>query len=123
MLRSGLEPVSGQGNEIVFSDALQDEKARRGIARIGNEVRPLRWDRKGLAWLQSHLFFRVLQKDTDRSGDYIKGVVDIIVIVPRHPLRGTYLQLRDAKTRAHGVISAALDVVELARILYPLPAK
>src|SRR5215467_15910010 len=40
--------------------------------------------------------------------------------MPRHFLRGTDLQLRDAKTGAHGVIGAALDLVEPTRIRYPL---
>src|SRR5262249_45304096 len=95
---------SGQGDKIVFTDALQDEKDRGCIACISNEVRPLRPDCKRLARKQSYLVFGVLQKDTDRSGHDIKSVVDVVVIVPRHLLRGADLQLRDAKTRAHSVI-------------------
>src|SRR5437879_3881346 len=64
--------------------------------------------------------FGVLQKDADRSGHHIESIVDVVVIVPRHLLRGTDLQLRDTKTRAHGVIGAALDLVASTRIRYPL---
>src|SRR5262244_2436645 len=109
---------SSQGNEIIFADALQDEKDRRGIPCIGDEVRPLGWDRKGLARRQSHLFFGVLEKDTDRSGHHIKSVVDVVVIVPRYFLRGSDLQLGDAKARAGGEIGAVLHLVQLARIFH-----
>ena len=105
----------GKGNEIVFADALQNEKHSGGVTRIGNKVRPRGRDRKGLAWRQSHVFLGVLQKDADRSGHHIESVVDVVVIVPRHLLRGTDLQLHDAKTRTHGVMSAATPLQEYFR--------
>src|SRR5215469_14275592 len=107
----------GKGNEIVFADALQNEKHSGGVTRIGNKVRPRGRDRKGLAWRQSHVFLGVLQKDADRSNQHIECVMDVGVIVPRHLLGGTDLQLGYAKARARGVNSTALDFVEGARIL------
>jgi hypothetical protein len=42
----------------------------------------------------------------------------VVVIMPRHLLRGADLQLGYAKTRARSVIGAAFDLVEPARILH-----
>src|SRR5215472_6354186 len=107
-------------NKIVFADALQDQKHGRGVARIGDEVWPPGWHSVGLAWHQSDLFLGVLQKDADRSSQYIERIMDVVVTVPRHLLGGTNLQLGDAKTRARGMNSAALDLVEGTGILHSL---
>ena len=54
-------------------------------------------DGKGLAPRQTHVFLRLLEKDSDCSLQDIERVVDIVVIMPRHLLRRAYLELGDAK--------------------------
>jgi hypothetical protein len=51
---------SGERNEVVFANALQDKEDGGGIARIGDEVWSLGRDCKRLARRQSYLVFGVL---------------------------------------------------------------
>src|SRR5882757_911547 len=103
--------ASSEWHEIVLADSLQHEKYRGRVACIGDEVRALRGDRKSLTPRQTHLFLRLLEKDSDCSLQDIERVVDIVVIMPRHFLRRAYLELGDAKARTRGVIGSTLDHV------------
>src|SRR6266508_522695 len=111
---------SSQGYKIVFADALQDEKHRRRVAAIGNEVRALGRHRIGLSRRQPHFFLWILQENSNRSRDDIERVVHVSVIMPRHLLRGADLKLGDAKSRPHRVIGTALNLVQPARIGHSL---
>jgi hypothetical protein len=103
--------ASSERHEIVLADSLQHEKYRGRVACIGDEVRALWGDGKSLAPRQTHLFLRLLEKDSDCSLQDIERVVGIVVIMPRHLLRRAYLQLGDAKARPRGVIGSTLDLV------------
>src|SRR5438045_1170097 len=80
-------------------------------------MRALGWHGKGLPACQPHLFFRLLEKNAQRSLHHVERVVDIAVIVPRHLLAWAYLQLGDAKAWAGSVLRAALDFVKCAGVL------
>ena len=56
----------GERNEVVFANALEDEKHGGYIARIGDKVRPFRRHCKRLARPQSNIFLGVLEKNADR---------------------------------------------------------
>src|SRR5262249_27002350 len=104
-------------NEVVLADALEHEEARRAFAGVGDEVRPARWHRKGLARLQRHVLLRLLHEDADRSLQHVERVLHIVVVVPGHLLRLRDLQLADAESRPLRMQRPALDLVELARVL------
>ena len=55
----------GQRDEVVLTDTLQDQKHRRRITSVGDEVRALRRDGISLSCRQSHLFLRTLEKDAN----------------------------------------------------------
>jgi hypothetical protein len=103
--------ASSERHEIVLADSLKHEKYRGRFACIGDEVGALRGDGKSLAPRQTHLFLRLLEKDSDYSLQDVERVVDIVVIMPRHLLRRAYLELGDAKARTRGVIGSTLDLV------------
>jgi hypothetical protein len=103
--------ASSERYEIVLADSLQHEKYRGRFACIGDEVGALRGDGKSLAPRQTHLFLRLLEKDSDYSLQDVERVVDIVVIMPGHLLRRAYLELGDAKARTRGVIGSTLDLV------------
>src|SRR5262245_45057534 len=103
--------ASSERHEIVLADALQHEKYRRRVTCIGDEVRALRGNGKSLASRQTHLFLRLLEKDSDCSFHDIERIVDIVVIMPRHLLSRAYLELADAKARARSVIGSTLYLV------------
>src|SRR5712691_8215624 len=107
-------------DEIVFADALQDQKYRGRVARVGDEVRSPRRNGIGLPRRQPHVLLRLLKKDSDRARYDIKRVVDVAVVMPRHFLRRADLQLGNAKARTRGVNGPALDLIEPTRILYAL---
>src|SRR6516164_5199144 len=109
-----------EGNEIVFANTLQDEKGRRRVACIGDEVRAPRRDREGLAWAQSDIFLGLLEINMDHPLEHIERVADIAMRMPGHLLRGTDLQLSDAKAGTRSVIGAAFHLVESACILHGL---
>jgi hypothetical protein len=79
---------SGERNKVVLTEALENEKHGRCFSSIGDEMWPLRWNRKGLAPLDQRLFFRVLEEDADRTLDDVKSVVNIVVVMPRNFLGG-----------------------------------
>src|SRR5262245_36003804 len=80
-------------------------------------MRPPGADRVGLAGLQPDFLLRLAQEQTHAALEHVKGVLDVVVIVPGHLLAGTDLQLRDPEARTLGVSRAALDLVEMARVL------
>ena len=57
---------SGQGDKIVFADALQDEKHSRRVTGVGNEMRALREHGVSLSWHQSYFFFWILEENPPR---------------------------------------------------------
>src|SRR5262245_25034755 len=99
--------ASSERHEIVLADSLKHEKYRGRFARVG----AFRRDEKSLAPRQTHLFLRLLEKDSDYSLQDVERVVDIVVKVPRHRLRRAYLEFSDAKARTRGVIGSTLDLV------------
>src|SRR5262245_46718327 len=111
---------SGQGDKIVFADALQDEKHSRRVTGVGNKVRALRGHRIGLSRGEPYFFFWILEEDPNGSRHDVKRVVDVVMIVPGHLLRGADLKLGDAKPRTHRVVGATLHLVEPARIRHCL---
>src|SRR5262245_36728301 len=111
---------SGQGNKIVFADALQDEKHSRRVSGVGNEVRALRRHRIGPSRRQPYFFFWILEKDANSSRHDVERVVDVVMIVPGHLLGGADLKFGDAKPRTHRVIGVTLHLVERARISHSL---
>src|SRR5262245_46037830 len=106
-----------QGNEVVLANALQHEEVRRALARIGDEVRPVRRHRIGFARLERHVLLGALQENADRSLQHVKRVLHVAVIVPGHLLRFRELQLVDAEPRALGVERPAFDLVKMAGVL------
>jgi hypothetical protein len=109
---------SGERNKVVLTEALENEKHGRCFSSIGDEMWPLRWNRKGLAPLDQRLFFRVLEEDADRTLDDVKSVVNIVVVMPRNFLGGADLQLGNAEARTRSVIRSALDLIQPAGILH-----
>src|SRR5262249_6236444 len=69
---------------------------------------------------QPYFFFWILEEDANGSRHDVERVVDVVMIVPGHLLRGADLKLGDAKSRTHRMIGATLDLVERARIRHSL---
>src|SRR2546427_1279733 len=107
-----------QRHVVVFADALEHEEHRRGVAAVGHEMRSPRRDRVGLARIQAHLFLRIAQKQAQAALQDVERVLDVVVIVPGHLLSRADLDLLDAKARPLGMPGAALDLVEVARVLH-----
>jgi hypothetical protein len=86
-------------HEIVLADSLQDQKHRRRVATIGDEMRALGRHRISLSACQTHVLLRCLQEDPERALDHVERVVNVIVVMPRHLLARADLQLGDADAR------------------------
>src|SRR5262245_40264068 len=86
-------------------------------------MRPPGADRVGLAGLQPDFLLRLAQEQTQAALEHVKGVLDVVVIVPGHLLARTDLQLRDPEALTLGVSRAALDLVQMARVLDRLHGK
>src|SRR5215510_3010328 len=83
-------------------------------------MRPLGRDRIGLAGHQTYFLRWIAEKDSDRSAQDVKHVLDVSVIVPRNLLSWADLQFGDAKPRADSVTGAPLDLVQVSCILHCL---
>src|SRR5262245_66678056 len=80
-------------------------------------MRPVGANRIGLAGLQPDFLLRLAQEETQAALEHVKGVLHVVVIVPGHLLAGTALELRHPEARTLGVSRAALDLVEMTRVL------
>jgi hypothetical protein len=81
----------GEWNEIVLASPLENQKDRRSSPAIDDEVWAFGGDAKRLPTCQPHIFLRLLEKDSNFSFYHIECVADVVVVVPRHLLRGTYV--------------------------------
>src|SRR6185436_10761837 len=116
MLPAG--PASAkERNEVVLADALKHEEGGRGLARVGDEVRPARRHGIGLPRLERHVLLGALQEDPDRALQHVERVLDVAVVMPGHLLGLRKLQLVDAEPRALGMAFPALDLVEMTGVL------
>src|SRR5439155_20291140 len=83
------------------------ERSRRGPAAPGTPRRPR----------PRSFFLGVAQEEALPALEDVEGVLHVVVIVPRHLLTGTDLELRDPEARALGVTRAPLDLVQMTRVL------
>src|SRR5438876_874138 len=72
-VRRRLSP-SRQGYVVVLADALQDQERRRGVAAVGDEVRPSRRDRVRLTGAELHFLLGIAQEEPDAALEDIERV-------------------------------------------------
>src|SRR5262249_28740362 len=73
--------------------------------------------RVGLAGPEADLLLRVAEEEPQPALQDVERVLDVRVGVPRHLLGLRDLELADPEARPLGVARAALDLVEMARVL------
>src|ERR1700704_4442971 len=71
-----------------------------------------------LPGLEPDLLLRIAEEEPQPTFQDVEGVPDARVVVPRHLLARADLQLGDAEPGPLGVARAALDLVEVTRVLH-----
>src|SRR5918995_3954971 len=99
----GIGHPLGQRNVIVLSHALQNEENGGRIAAVRDEVRPPRAHGIRLAGGERNLFLRIAQEKAEATLQDVERVLHMVVVMPRHLLRGADLQLRDTEARSLGM--------------------
>jgi len=113
----GLAPLLNERNVIVFADALQHQEGRRAVPTIGDEVWPARANTICLAGGEPDLLFGIAQEESQVSLDHVERILNIRVVMPRYRLIRRDLEFRDSKARPLGMISPALDYIQMACVL------
>src|SRR5262245_34392511 len=80
-------------------------------------MRPARSNLVGLARPQLDLFLGVTEEDPEAALQHVERVLDLVMVVPGHLLRGTDLKLRDPESWSLGVAGSPLHFIETARVL------
>src|SRR6266850_4271521 len=105
-------------HNVVFTDALQHEETRRTFSAVGDQVRAARLDRVRVAGAEPNLLLGIAQEEPEVSLQHVERVLDMVVIVPGHPLGLRKLDLGNSKAGPRRVLRPALDFVEMAGILH-----
>src|SRR5258706_6213802 len=72
---------------------------------------------EGLARAQADFLLGLLQESAQLTLQDVERVCNVVVVMPGDLLLGGELELGDAKARPRGVLGAALDFIEMARVL------
>src|ERR1051325_9196734 len=102
---------SGQRDEVVLADPLEDEEDSGSISSIGHEVRPAGRHRVGLGRLQQNVFLRIAQIHVDAALDDVERVLDGVMEMPGYLLRRAELQLLYPEAGSLGMISTPLNFI------------
>ena len=104
-------------NVIVLADALQNEEGRRALSAIGDEVRPARPNRIGVTGAEMHLLLGLAQEELEASLNDVERILNMGMVMPRHLLGRRDLEFGNAEAGPLGMMSPALDYIELAGVL------
>src|SRR5438093_4749070 len=109
---------SDERDVVVLAETLEHQEHRRGVAAVRDEMRPACPDRVGLAGAEAYFRLWVAEEQAQAAFQDVERVLDVVVVVPGHLLAGADLELLDPEPRPLGVPCAALDFVEVARVLH-----
>src|SRR6185295_4772653 len=99
----------GQRYVVVFAYTLKQEKGRRAVPIVDDEVWTTRADGISFSRRKCHLLLRLAQEQLHASLDHIERILNVGVKVPGNLLRSGDLEFANAETWSFGVTSAALD--------------
>lgn len=114
-----MRPSSGDRNEVVFAGAmkLEYEKHRRVRADVCYKMRTTRPHGVGLTRGEAYLLLGLLKEDSQAPLKDEERVLHARVVVPRHLLARTDLQLRDSKPRSLGMACRTLGFEVKLRVI------